>query len=167
MATNAPSQWDVPIQQTTDIEPESSSDKMGRLIQSTIVYFNVRPAWDWAVAKYNESPLYLRLSLWAFVVSSSVPLICFLGFMTAVTMICLIVGAMTFGVIEGGSGVVASAILLPTLAVTTFIASGIGATIFVAMTALRAVMVVIQLFSGQGQQDSSRRQRARGKSRSE
>ncbi|GJJ67698.1 hypothetical protein EMPS_00044 [Entomortierella parvispora] len=86
----------------------------------------VQPALERVWDLLNRTPFLLKIALLGFFGLSAVPLGCFFGFMSIVTVGCFVLGGIAFSVVEGGFVMFASTFLLPTLGVSLLIATGVG-----------------------------------------
>ncbi|KAG0001153.1 hypothetical protein BGZ65_003742 [Modicella reniformis] len=130
--------------------------------QSGPVQSYVMPMVEWFRDKFNRSPMMVRVTLITFGILSAVPVGCFMGFMSVVTLGCLIVGAIAFTVVEGGFGMFGSAFLLPALGLVLLITGAMGLFGLVLYIGYRAVSYVIGAIWGPGQKQEVQRAVERG-----
>lgn len=68
--------------------------------QSWPVQGYIVPTFEWLRAKYNRSPMIIRITVATFGILGAIPLACFFGFMGVVTLGCLIVGGIGASIVE-------------------------------------------------------------------
>ncbi|KAG0226355.1 hypothetical protein BGW42_003690 [Actinomortierella wolfii] len=131
---------------------EITQGVVDRVGQSTFVQRMIVTPTRFVLQKYNESPLFVKLSLATFAVLSAVPVACFLGFMGVVAVGLLVVGGLSFAIVEGGFGVFASLFLLPALGIALLVAGGVGLTALLVYASYAAISFGIGMFRGRGAQ---------------
>ncbi|KAI8603368.1 hypothetical protein EDD21DRAFT_402906 [Dissophora ornata] len=148
---------------------ESTKAAFSSVQSSGLVQHYVKPAYTFLWGKYGQSPTLVRWLIFGFVAMSAIPIGCFLGFMSLVTVGCLIIGGIAFAIVEGGFAMFGSAFLLPTLGVAFLISSGIGLVSLMVYAFYQTAWYVVNLFrsSAEGRQiergEERLTDRARGK----
>jgi len=85
---------------TTIQVQEKTRGALEAVRQSSPVQRYVMPTVDWFRDKFNKSPMMIRVTMLTFALLSAVPVACFSGFMSVVTVGCLIVGGIAFAIVE-------------------------------------------------------------------
>ncbi|KAF9185030.1 hypothetical protein BGZ51_002972 [Haplosporangium sp. Z 767] len=112
----------------------------------------IAPSCNYICSMFYRSPLLVKLSALAFMSMSAIPVGCFLGFMSMVSLGCAIVGGFAFTIVEGGFTVFASVFLLPALGVAFLMASGVGLFSLVGYTCYLIIIYLIGLILSPGTQ---------------
>jgi len=79
---------------------ETTKAALSSVQSSGLVQHYVKPAYAYLWGKYSQSPTLVRWLIFGFVAMSAIPIGCFLGFMSLVTIGCLIVGGIAFAIVE-------------------------------------------------------------------
>ncbi|KAF9958517.1 hypothetical protein BGZ72_000268 [Mortierella alpina] len=101
---------------------------------------------------YDQSHWILKVFFASAFAMSAVPVLCFLAFMSVVTVGCLIVAAIAFTIVEGGFSLFGSVFLMPALGVTFLLAGGVALMFFVLWSGYRMTLTVVGFVWGPGQQ---------------
>ncbi|KAG0248022.1 hypothetical protein BG011_000624 [Mortierella polycephala] len=117
-----------------------------------LVHNYIAPLCNYILSMFYRSPLLVKLSALAFMGMSAIPVGCFLGFMSMVSVGCAIVGGFVFTIVEGAFTVFASVFLLPALGVAFLMASGVGLFSLVGYTCYLITMYLIGLIRSPGAQ---------------
>ncbi|KAG0054668.1 hypothetical protein BGZ83_010688 [Gryganskiella cystojenkinii] len=113
---------------------QEATSQVGDLSRSTVAAVEktgiyqkyIQPNFTRLKAAFDKAPYLIKVGLVLVTGMSAVPLGLFAGFMSIVTVGCLILGGIAFSVVESGFATFGSLFLLPTLGVTLLIASGVG-----------------------------------------
>jgi hypothetical protein len=79
---------------------ETTRDTVSAVKRSGPVQNYVMPAWNFIRQKYQNAGPLVKITLMTFGALSAIPLTCFFGFMSVVTVGCLIVAGIAFTIVE-------------------------------------------------------------------
>ncbi|KAF9947898.1 hypothetical protein BGZ70_002445 [Mortierella alpina] len=132
------------------------TDKTASLVtalrNTSIAQNYILPVLRRARQTYDQSHWTIKVFIASAVAMSAVPVLCFLAFMSVVTVGCLIVAAVAFTIVEGGFSLFGSVFLMPALGVTFLLAGGVGLLFFVLWTCYRMTLTIVGFVWGPGQQ---------------
>ncbi|KAF9931665.1 hypothetical protein FBU30_009726 [Linnemannia zychae] len=109
----------------------------------------IRPS-GYVKQRYTQAPMTIKVGLVGFGAMAAIPLGCFFGFMSLVTLGFLIIAGIAFAIVEGGFAMFGSVFLLPVLGVALLVTCGVGLVSLVAYVCYVMAYSVLSLFWRQG-----------------
>ncbi|KAF9933963.1 hypothetical protein FBU30_003907 [Linnemannia zychae] len=125
MAAKASSAHDM-MRDTGQKFTESTRETVSAVQRFGPVQNYVMPMIRYVHTKYQASSPLVKIMILTFAALSAIPVACYIGFMGAVTMGCLVVGGIAFIIVEGAFAMFGSAFLLPALGVVCLVSAALG-----------------------------------------
>ncbi|KAG0293085.1 hypothetical protein BGZ96_003357 [Linnemannia gamsii] len=158
-----------PARDVAQEAPQIVASKAQSVLQSVkrmgIVQHYVLPPVGYLKQRYVQAPVTVKVGIIGFGAMSAIPLGCFLGFMSLVTVGCMIVGGIGFTIVEGGFAMFGSVFLLPALGVSLLVTCGVGLVSMVAYVCYLMACAVLGMIWGQGDTHEAQRQTRDAKQR--
>ncbi|KAG0202718.1 hypothetical protein BGX33_009530 [Mortierella sp. NVP41] len=154
-------------QEAPQIVASKAQSMMDSVKSMGVVQRYVIPPANYVKQRYVQAPTTVKIGIIGFGAMSAIPLGCFAGFMSLITLGCLIVGGIAFTIVEGGFAMFGSVFLLPALGVSLLVACGVGLVSLVAYVGYLLACAVLGLIWGQGDTREAQRQIIQGKQKTE
>ncbi|KAF9560153.1 hypothetical protein EC968_006344 [Mortierella alpina] len=131
---------------------DKTASMVTALRNTSIAQNYILPVLRRARQTYDRSHWTFKVFVASMVAMSTVPVLCFLAFMSVVTVGCLIVAAIAFTIVEGGFSLFGSFFLMPALGVTFLLAGGVALMFLVLWSCYRMTLTIVGFVWGPGQQ---------------